>query len=236
MPTILITGANRGLGLEFARQYAVDGWEVLACCREPRQAMELQALADQHPALAIKTLDVTDHSEIDSLAQNLSDHPIDLLLNNAGIVGPVPVPQHIQRQHFGTLDYALWDTVLRTNTFGPVKITEAFLPNVLIGEQKKIITLSSTIGSIAERDTPAMAYATSKAALNKAMTLLASQLREQEIIVALLCPGYVKTRMDFGTADLDAEQSVTAMRRLIDHMSLTDSGSFTRYNGERVAW
>jgi NAD(P)-dependent dehydrogenase (short-subunit alcohol dehydrogenase family) len=236
MPTVLITGANRGLGLEFARQYTLDGWTVRACCRKPPEATELQTLANQHANLAVDTLDVTDHAAIGQLTADLSGQPIDLLLNNAGMIGPVPVPAHIQRQHFGTIDYALWETVLRTNTFGPVKLAEALLPNVMTGTHKKIVSLSSTIGSIAERDTPAMAYATSKAALNKAMTLLASQLKEHGIIVALLCPGYVKTRLDFGTADVEIEQSVTAMRGLISRLSMAESGSFTRYNGERIAW
>ena len=234
MPTTLISGANRGIGLELARQYLADGWRVIATCRHPDSATELQALAQ--PTLEMHALDVTDHGAIDGLAGRLEHVPIDLLLNNAGIIGPVPVAEHIERQHFGNIDYELWQQVLHTNTFAPIKMAEALLPNVLAGEKKKIVTLSSTVGSITERDTPAFAYATSKAAVNKAMTVLASQLRPQGVIVALMCPGYVKTRLNFGTADVEAQDSVAGMRALIGAFTLADTGSFRRYNGDVIGW
>lgn len=234
LPTVLITGANRGIGLELTRQYLADAWDVVACCRFPDDATELTALADDR--LHLERLDVMDHASIDTLAARLAGRPIDVLINNAGIIGPVPVAEHIDLQHFGSIDYAVWEQVLRTNTFGPVKMAEAFLAHLLAGTQKKIITISSTVGSIVERDTPAVAYATSKAAVNKAMTLLASGLREQGIIVALVCPGYVKTRMDFGGADVEVPQSAAGIRKLIGAYTLEDSGSFRRFNGETIAW
>lgn len=236
MATVLITGANRGIGLELCRQYLQDDWQVLATCRSPDAADHLQSLGDAHPGLEIVALDVTDHAAIDALAEALRERPLDVLINNAGIIGPVPVPQHIERQHFGTLDYDLWEKVLRTNTFGPVKLAEALLPNLLAGEQKKLVTLSSTVGSIVERDTPAMAYATSKTAVNKAMTLLAAELRDQGVIVALVCPGYVKTRLNFGGADVEIEDSARALVERIAGFTLADTGTFTRYNGETIAW
>lgn len=236
MPTVLITGANRGIGLELCRQYLGADWSVIATCRHPEAAAELQALAGGSASLDIVQLDVTDHAAIDALALDLAGTPLDVLINNAGIIGPVPVAEHIDRQHFGTLDFALWEQVLRTNTFGPVKLAEALLPNILAGEQKKIVSVSSTVGSITERDTPAFAYATSKTALNKAMTLLAAQLREQGVIVALFCPGYVRTRMDFGTADVEVTDSAAGLIHLIENLTAADSGSFRRYNGETVAW
>ena len=234
MPTILITGANRGIGLELARQYLLEGWDVIATCRSPDSAAELKELASGR--LQIEPLDVTDRASIDALAERLQGRPIDVLINNAGIIGPVPVAEHIDRQHFGTIDYSVWEQVIRTNTFGPVKMVETLLPNILAGEQKKVVTLSSTVGSIVERDTPAIAYATSKTAINKAMSLLASLLREQNVIVALVCPGYVKTRMDFGTADIEIPDSAAGLRKLIDGYTLSDSGSFRRFNGETIAW
>ena len=236
MSTILITGANRGLGLEFARQYASTGWDVIATCRDPADAADLQRLAKASGRISIEVLDVTDHEAIDRLAERYRGQALDVLLNNAGIIGPLPIPQNIGLQHFGQIDYPLWERVLRTNTFAPVKMAEAFLPNLLAGEQKKLVTLSSTVGSIVERDTPAMAYATSKTAVNKAMRLIASQLREQGIIVAIFCPGYVQTRMDFGGADLTTEQSVTRLRALIESLTMADSGSFRRSGGETIAW
>ncbi len=236
MPTVLITGANRGLGLEFARQYALADYGVIACCRQPDEADELKELARGHDSITVEQLDVTDHGSIDELARDYRGQPIDILLNNAGIIGPVPIRDHVAGQHFGTLDYSLWDGVIHTNTYGPVKMTEAFIDQVAASDQKKIVSLSSTIGSIAERDTPAFAYATSKTALNKAMTLLASHLRDRGVIVAIFCPGYVKTRMDLGGATVEIPDSVAGMRRLIDQMTLENSGSFTRYNGEHIAW
>jgi len=236
MPRVIVTGANRGIGLELCRRYLAAGWDVVATCREPGSASDLQALTDSDAALSIMPLDVTDHAQIDALAARLSDVPVDLLINNAGIIGPVPVAEHIGRQHFGTIDYDLWLKVLRTNTFGPVKLAEALLPNILAGTQKKIVTLSSTVGSIVERDTPAMAYATSKTAVNKAMTLLASQLKEQEVIVTLVCPGYVKTRLDFGGADVEIAESGDSLVTLINGFTIADSGTFRRYNGETIAW
>jgi len=234
VPKVLITGANRGIGLELARQYIANGWDVIACCRNPEDAEDLQALAGE--SLQVCRLDVTDHPSVAGLADQLRDVPIDVLINNAGIIGPVPVAEHIELQHFGTIDYSVWEQVIRTNTFGPIKMAEAFLPHVLAGEQKKIVTVSSTVGSITERDTPAYAYATSKTALNKAMTLLASQLKEQGVAVALVCPGYVKTRMDFGTADVEIPDSAKGIRSLVEKLTLSESGSFTRYNGEKIAW
>jgi len=232
----LITGANRGIGLELTRQYLDDGWRVFACCRDPQGAEDLRALQTDDSRLSLHALDVTDHAQIDALAADLRDEPLDLLINNAGIIGPLPVAEHIERQHFGTIDYDLWERVLRTNTFGPMKMAEAFLPHLRAGEQKKLVTISSTVGSFVERDTAAFAYATSKTAVNKAMKLLASLLRDEGITVLLLCPGYVKTRMDFGTADVEIPDSAKGVRRLIAGASLDDSGTFRRYNGEVIAW
>ena len=189
MPVVLITGANRGIGLEFARQYAAEGWEVIACCRNPEAAGELAAMASAGNRLRVLALDVTDPEAISALTATLAGQPLDLLLNNAGIIGPVPIPENIGLQHFGSIDFGLWERVLRTNTLAPIRMAEALLPNLEAGEQKKIATLSSTVGSITERDTPAMAYATSKAALNKALRLLAMQLRERGISVGIFCPG-----------------------------------------------
>ncbi|UCG71467.1 MAG: SDR family oxidoreductase [Chromatiales bacterium] len=234
-PTVLVTGANRGIGLEFSRQYLADGWCVIATLRDPANAGDLDAL-DGPGELVIEPLDVTDHDQIDGLAARHAGQPIDVLLNNAGIIGPVPIPEHIEQQHFGSMDYLLWDRVLWTNTFAPLKMAEAFVEHVAASDQKKIVALSSTVGSLVERDTAAFAYATSKTALNKAMRLLASVLKERGISVGIFCPGYVQTRMDFGTAEVKPEDSVKGLRGLIADLELADSGTFQRYNGETVAW
>jgi NAD(P)-dependent dehydrogenase (short-subunit alcohol dehydrogenase family) len=233
--TVLVTGANRGIGLEFARQYLADGWRVIGTLRDPANAGALEALGGPGE-LIIEQLDVTNHEQIDALAGRYGGQPIDLLLNNAGIIGPIPIPENIERQHFGSMDYALWDQVLWTNTFAPLKLAEALVGNIAMSNQKKIATLSSTIGSLVERDTAAFAYATSKAAVNKAMKLLAAVLKDRGITVGIFCPGYVQTRMDFGTADVTPEDSVRGLRGMIATMTLEDSGTFRRYNGETIAW
>lgn len=237
MPTILITGANRGLGLEFARQYADDGWRVIACCRNPDSAEELQVLAAGYDALTIEQLDVTDFDAIDRLGEKLQDVPIDVLLNNAGVIGPVPIAENVTRQHFGKMEYEVWEEVLRTNTFAPVKMAEVFLENVAASEQKKIVTISSTVGSISSMTVPAIAYATSKSALNRAMTIIAEQLKERGIIVALFCPGYVKTRMDaFGYATVEIEESISALRPMIDALTVEQTGCYVGHDGRAIGW
>lgn len=236
MPRVLVTGANQGLGLELVRQYAADDWNVVACCRKPDDARDLQALAAGNASIEIQRLDLNDHAGIDTLATRLRARPIDVLINNAGIMGALPFADNVHRQHFGSVDYALWDEVLRTNTLGTVKVTEAFVSSVAASTQKKIVSLSSTTGSIGESRRASLAYTTSKTALNKAMTVIAEHLRAQQVIVALICPGYVKTRMNVGGATLEIPESVAGMRELIAGFTLADSGTFRRYNGETIAW
>jgi len=237
MPTILITGANRGLGLEFTRQYANDGWEVIACCRNPDTAEELQAIADSHPAVIVEKLDVCDFDAIDALGKKYSDKPLDILLNNAGIIGPFPIEENIQRQHFGQLEYDIWDDVMRTNCYAPMKMTETFMDNVAASEQKKIVNISSSVGSISEMTIPGVAYASSKTALNRAMTIAADQLKSKGVIVALFCPGYVKTRMDaFGYAMVEIEESISLLRPMIDALTIEDTGCYKGHDGRTIGW
>jgi NAD(P)-dependent dehydrogenase (short-subunit alcohol dehydrogenase family) len=237
MPTILITGANRGLGLEFTRQYAADGWKVIACCRNPDEANDLAELSQQHPDVTVEKLDVNDFEAIDELANKYAGQPIDVLLNNAGIIGPIPIAENIERQHFGSMEYDVWEEVLRTNTFAPVKMAEAFIEHVAASEQKKIVTISSTVGSITEMAIPALAYASSKSALNRVMTIIAGQLQDRGIIVAMYCPGYVKTRMDaFGYAMVEIPDSIAALKPMIADLTIEKTGSYTGHDGRTIGW
>ena len=237
MPTILITGASRGLGLEFTRQYADDGWQVIACCRSPESANELQSLAANNKNITIEKLDVQRHAEIDALAHKYSDQSIDVLLNNAGLIGPLPYEEHIHRQHFGTTDYTVWDTVFQTNVYGPLKMTEAFVEHVAASDLKIIANISSEVSSIAGFAVPAIAYASSKSALNRAMTIVAGELKDRGIIVKLFCPGYAKTRMDFsGYATVEIPESIAGLRSLIAQLTIEDTGTFTRYDGKDLPW
>ncbi len=236
MAGVLVTGANQGIGLEFVRQYAADGWSVTACCRSPERATDLLAIAAVCPSVQVRRVDLLDAASIEQLARQLAGQPLDVLINNAGIMGAIPYRANLQRQHFGSVDYDLWEQVFRTNTLGTVKMTEACLELVAASAQKKIVNLSSTTGSISESRREALAYTTSKTALNKAMTVIAEQVRPRGVIVALLCPGYVKTRMDVGGASVEITDSVTGMRTLIAGLTLADSGTFRRYNGEQIGW
>ena len=235
MPTVLITGANRGLGLEFARQYAADGWRVLACCRSPSDSPELIALSASGDLTAY-SLDVADFAAIERLAADLERTPIDVLLNNAGFFGPKPVADNNPAQVFGSIDYEIWAQVLRINTMAPLKMAEAFVEHVATGTQKKIVTISSTEGSIAKAKGGIYAYKTSKAAVNMAMKNLASDLAPRGIITATFCPGWVKTRMGGGNAPLEAPESISGMRDVIAGLTLANSGRFWLYNGEGLAW
>jgi len=236
MATVLVTGANRGLGLEFVRQYLVEGWNVLATCRNPDDAEQLHELALSGGNLEVFSLDAADFDTIDALAAKLRDRPIDVLINNAGIFGPRPQADNDFRQSFGQIDYRILADVLRVNTMAPLKIAEAFIENILMSEQKKIITISSLVGSIAQGEPGLYAYRTSKAAVNMAMVTLARELEAQGVIVTLFSPGWVKTDMGGAVAAVEVEESIRRLRKLIVELKIEDSGAFINYDGCRIAW
>lgn len=231
MATVLITGSNRGLGLEFCRQYAREGWNIIACCRKPQQAFELDELARQYNNIQVETLDVADFSQVDALSQKLSDLCIDVLINNAGIYAD-------QREHsFGKLDYQAWTKTLTVNTLSPVKMAEAFLPQIKCSEKKLIVSISSLMGSMSDNDMGgSILYRSSKAALNAAMKSLAIELKGQSIGVLIFHPGWVRTDMGGANALINADESVSGMRSVINSFSLEQSGSFIKYDGTLLPW
>ena len=235
MPTALITGANRGIGLEFARQYSAEHWRVLACCRNPTDCDELKAIAQVHD-LVIEKLDVTDFDAIDDLSSKWANEPVDVLINNAGLFGPKVVAEHDWRQSFGHMDYDIWLAVLTTNLIAPIRMAEALIKQIAASEQKKIITITSTVGSIAETETGLYAYRTSKAGVNMARATLANELRTQGIAVGMFCPGWVRTRMGGDGATISPRDSITGLRKLIAELTPETSGRFQRYNGEHIPW
>jgi len=235
-PTALITGANRGIGLELARQYALQGWLVIATARDPEQAGELRALQAEFPGIEYEALDLSEHASIDAFAARMGERSIDLLVNNAGTMGPLPLEEHIHRQRFGGIDYDLWSEILLVNTLGTVHLTEVLMPNVAASRQKTIVMVSSSAGSIGGSDRNAMAYTSSKAALNKASTIISRTVADQGVIVLIMCPGHVKTRLGIGGAGLEINDSVTGMRQVIAGLTMADSGTFIRYNGESIPW
>ncbi|MDO9371773.1 MAG: SDR family oxidoreductase [Gammaproteobacteria bacterium] len=231
MSSILVTGANRGLGLEFARQYATDGWRVVACCRHPDQARELAQLAAQHENISVHALDVENHKQIDALAHELRDTPIDILLNNAGVYGGG------EDESFGTLNYQSWEREFRINTMAAAKMTEAFVSHVARSEKKLIAAISSLMGSMGDNGSGgSYLYRSSKAALNAVMVSLAHDLKARKVGALVLHPGWVKTDMGGANAEITAEKSVRGMRKVMGDFTLRDTGRFMAYDGTELPW
>ncbi len=235
IPTVLITGANRGLGLEFTRQYVDRGWRVIATARRPDAADDLNALAGEHPGLVIiEQLDVQDFDVIDALSEKYADTPIDILLNNAGINGGA------RNQMFRKLQYEAFDEVLLTNTIAPLKMSEAFYENVLASQQKKIVTVSSSEGSIGGATQPRLYfYRSSKAAVNMLMVNLAMQLKRKGISVGMVNPGPTDTDFMAGLPKSmlrSPTDAVADMIRNIDGLNLETSGTFWQYDGTIIPW
>jgi NAD(P)-dependent dehydrogenase (short-subunit alcohol dehydrogenase family) len=232
MQTTLITGANRGIGLEFCRQYAADGWRVLACSRYPEKSDALNKLAAQYPELIkVHALDVADHVQIERLAQVLADESIDLLVNNAGIY------PDSDKSGFGHTDYAEWVQAFRTNTMAPLKMAETFAAQITRSQQKTIVTITSQMGSIADNSGGgSYLYRSSKAALNMVVKSLAIDLKPLGITAVVFHPGWVKTDMGGANALITAEQSVSGMRQVISRLTIADSGKFFGYDGQVISW
>lgn len=232
MNRVIITGSNRGLGLEWVRQYASKGWRVYATCRFPEQADALQRLADKNPCISIHRLDVTHVDEVREMAAELGDAALDLLVNNAGIYR-----ERWGKDKLGQIDYSDWQDSFAVNTLGAMRITEAMIENLAQSERGLIVTISSHMGSIADIGSPNdYAYRSSKAALNAVMKGLCLEVSSHGVGVLLLHPGWVRTRMGGQDAPLSAEESVTAMRRLVEQFSTAQSGHFYRYDGNEIPW
>ena len=231
MPSALITGANRGLGIEFARQYLADGWQVYAACRDPNSASELRRLADESGhKLRILALDVTELASVKAAAAELDGKAIDLLLNNAGVMG-------VRGQTIGNLDYEAWAKVLDANTMGPMRVSAVFVDHVARSERKLIVTLTSGMGSLADNTSGgSIAYRSSKAAVNMVMRSLAIDLAPRGITCVVVNPGWVQTDMGGAHATLTPAESVTALRRLIETLGTAQSGKFFNYDGREYAW
>ena len=231
MPTVLITGASRGIGLEFVRQYAADGWRVLACCRTPASAEELTALAATgDDRISVHALDVDDADSVAALKSEVGATPLDVLINNAGVMG-----QRSARR--GAIDYDAWGDCLRTNVMGPMRIAEALADNVVAGTQKKLVTISSRMGSIGLNVAPdSIVYRSSKAAVNMVMKCLANDLGAQGVIVACFHPGWVRTDMGGSAADVGVDESVAGMRAVIAGLGAADNGSFRNFDGKSLDW
>lgn len=229
MSSILITGANRGLGLEFARQYAADGYRVFACARKLGEARALHELSSKHASVTVHGLDVSDARSVEALARELRDESLDIVLNNAGWMGP-------KRQHLGSIDYEGMLQTFAVNTLGPLRVAEALVEQVARSEQKLLIAITSGMGSIADSSGGSYAYRASKAALNMSFHNLALDLKARGIIAFVINPGWVKTDMGGASAPLMPEASISAMRKIFAGMTLADSGTFMDYKGGTYPW
>ena len=240
MPTVLVTGAARGLGLELVRQYAADGWTVLACARSPGRAADLAALADGPGGrVELHALDLDDHGSIEALAAALTGRPIDVLLNSAGTMGQGSfAADGIAFGRFGTSDFNDWGQVFRVNVMGPMKMAEAFVGHVAASEQKRVVALTSVVGSIARNTVGSLyAYRASKAALNAVMRSLSIDLgKSHGILAAPIHPGWVRTDMGGARADIDAATSVAGIRNVIAGLDAGRAGRFWMYDGSELPW
>jgi NAD(P)-dependent dehydrogenase (short-subunit alcohol dehydrogenase family) len=247
-PTILITGANASHGLAFAEEYAALGWNVIATCRTPDEADRLNTLANEHPNVVVEELDIIDDADIAALAEKYRNVPIDVLLNNAAINA-----FRFGISRFGKLDYDWFEKILIVNIMGPIKVSEAFLSNVEASNQKKIIAMTSTGGSIGDLKVPLnIGYRTSKAGLNMAMRNYAIHLQSRGVIVGIIGPGTVDTEDYMNAEDpetvprnyqmmmkagrLVPRTAINDMIELINGMTPEDSGVFYRWDGEVLPW
>ena len=225
---VLITGANRGLGLEFTQQYAADGWNVIACCRHPQSALDLQALVATHSNVKIYTLDVADFAQIDALAMQLRDESIDVLINNAGVY---------PASSFGDTNYDDWAAAFKVNSMAPLKMAEAFVQHITRSQLKKIATLSSKMGSLDDNTSgESYSYRSSKTAVNMVMKSLSIDLKPYGISVVTLHPGWVQTDMGGSNALINAQTSVSGLRKVIESLCLNTTGQFIAYDGKAIPW
>jgi NAD(P)-dependent dehydrogenase (short-subunit alcohol dehydrogenase family) len=230
MTTVLITGANRGIGLELARQYAGDGAEVIACCRDPAAASALNELAASSDGrVRVMPLDVADEGSIAALQRALGDQPIDILVNNAGVMGP-------RAQSADRIDADGWLATLKVNALAPMLVAQALRDNLRRGHDKKLVAITSGMGSTAQAGGGAYAYRASKAALNNGMRGLSRDWAGDGVVVAILHPGWVRTDMGGKNAAVAPEDSARGLRRRIAELDTASSGAFQDYRGEAIAW
>jgi NAD(P)-dependent dehydrogenase (short-subunit alcohol dehydrogenase family) len=232
MPSVLITGANRGLGLEYARQYNQLGWDVIACTRKP-DSPELRELNQQQ--LRIFMLDVTDHAAIDELSAQLSELAIDILINNAGTTGPRGAPECMEYSGVDNMDYAIWRETLEVNLLGAFKVATAFRPNLASADKGILVNMSSDLGSMTQNTMGNMySYRSSKTALNMLTKGFANDC--PEFITLSMAPGWCRTELGGMGAEIDPAESVADQINTLAKVAQDQSGSFIDRFGKPVPW
>jgi NAD(P)-dependent dehydrogenase (short-subunit alcohol dehydrogenase family) len=222
---VLVTGSNRGIGLELVRQYAQDGYDVIATCRDPDRA---SALRDMSGPVSVRRLDVTSETDLGALASELEGEAVDILIGNAAVFGGL-------RSRFADIDWSAWRAALEVNLLGSIRVATTLWKNIAASEQRKIVFLSSRAG-LPREATPhrSYIYGSSKAALNSAARCLALDLAEEGVIAALLNPGHVQTAIGGPKAPMTPTESVTMMRQVIARLTASDAGKFLHFDGTEL--
>lgn len=234
MATIVITGANRGIGFALAKTYLLDGNRVYAFCRNPDQATELAHIAASSAGkLTLHPLDIAKGESVAAAAKVLADTPVDVLLNVAGIVGGRR--ESVLDTPYTEADFDDWREAFEIMTIGPFRLTQALLPN-LISAKGKVMTVSSQIASSTWPYGGMYAYGATKAGVNRVMRSLAIDLRDKGVAVASIHPGYVQTDMGGPNAEITPQESAAGIKSVIDNLNLDDTGDFFKWNGEKHAW
>lgn len=234
--TVLVTGANRGLGLEYCRQLAAAGWQVVACTRDPERAPALRELARTNPGrMRVLQLDVTDERQVETLAVELRGTRLDMLINNAGSFGPEGSPGGMRYQSLAHMDYGIWRDILEVNLLAPFRLTVALAPSLRLATRPVVIMLSSDLGSIANnRMGQSHAYRSSKAGLNMLTKGIANEWRD--LIIVSMAPGWCKTELGGEEAEIDPAESVRAQVQTFARLNASHSGQFLDRFGVQVAW
>ncbi len=230
MATILVTGANRGLGIEFVEQYLNEGNDVIATYRNENSSMDLIEMGNERSNLKILQLDVSSNKSLNSFAENLGDSPIDIFINNAGVYGP-------RNSSFGNVDEENWIPAIKINAIAPILLTQLIIKNIRSGADKKLIYITSKMGSIDDnKGGGAYVYRSSKTALNAVVKSLSVDLENEGIVVALIHPGWVKTDMGGPNALIERDTSVRGMTEVISNLDITSTGNFYNYDGSIIPW
>lgn len=232
MPTVLVTGSNRGLGIEWVRQYAEEGFRVVATCRHPAEAEDLKALAEKHEAITVYRLDVTREDDVSALARELLNDPVDILINNAGVF-----LEKYENIGLDKLRMDDWEWTLQVNTLGCLRVTRGLRQHVARSDRRLVVAISSHMGSISEMEkADAYYYRSSKAALNMAMKGLSLELTALGIGVLILHPGWNNTRMGGPDAFFRPVDTVAGMRQVIERFDMQQTGKFLRFDGTEIPW
>ena len=236
MPTVMVTGANRGIGYEHVAQYARKKWNVIACARQPEKAIELLQLQDKYGTnFIIEELEVTNHKQVDDLSQKHSNTTIDILINNAGTGGPEGMPGAMDYQKIDNMDYQIWRDILEVNLLAPFKVATSFHKQISISDKKTLIMMSSDLGSVSQNTFGGLySYRASKSALNIVAKGMSNEWKD--IIVVTLAPGWCRTYLGGAEAEIDPMDSVEDQQKMFESLTESDSGKFLDRFGNEVPW